>query len=56
MEVAYKTTVSDFTNVEEVVIPTTDISPARLRQIEYLCTSNEGIVTKNESKWVIQEL
>lgn len=56
MEVKYSRQDTKMTNTPEVVIPITNISASKARQIEFLCTSNEGIVTKNSDKWVVQNL
>lgn len=56
MNVDYHEQDAELTNVHEVVIPITDVSASKARQIEFLCTSNEGIVNKNTDEWVVQNL
>lgn len=56
MGVDYEERQANLTGEPELVIPVTDLSASKVRQIEYLCTSNEGIVSKNTDQWVVSNL
>jgi len=56
MDVTFTKQNANLSKVTEIVIPITDVSSSKARQIEYVCTSNEGIVTKNEEEWIVQNL
>lgn len=56
MGVDYYERDTQLTQTHEVVIPITDVPASKARQIEFLCTSNEGIVSKNTDEWVVQRL
>lgn len=56
MDVEYTRDTKDFTNEPVIRIPITDISATQARQIEYLCTSNETIVSKKDPAWKVTPL
>lgn len=56
MGVDYTRDTKDFTNEPIIHIPVTDMSATQARQIEYLCTSNETIVSKKEPAWEVTPL
>jgi len=56
MGVEFKERTANLTEEPEIVIPMTSVSSSKARQIEYLCTSNEGIVSKESEQWVVTNL
>jgi len=56
MGVDFEERKANLTNAPEIVIPMEDISSSKARQIEYLCTSNEGVVSKKNENWVVTQL
>lgn len=56
MDVPYQTGERGLTGTPEVIIDVTSLSDSKARQVEYMCTSHECIVTKDSETWNVELL
>lgn len=56
MEVSYEESTRGLTNAPELRIDVSELSSGKARQVEFVCTSNECIVSKDTDVWHIEEL
>lgn len=56
MEVSYEEQTRGLTNTPELRVDVAELSRGEARQVEFVCTSNECIVSKDTEVWSIEQL